>query len=129
MNTCIHTTNHRFKVSCLMIMIISNAERLWQKYEHDLDFMDHTLWMDETAFKRESVLNNYNSPLWAQYNPHVTHEWGYQAIQRINVWASTMAIVWLNHTYYPTASMGLLIECYCRKSTGAASGYATDSLT
>jgi hypothetical protein len=91
------------------------CEWLLREHEHVPGFLKHILWLDEATFTCEGVFNSHNSHLWAQHNPHVTHESGHQIRWSIMCGPVSLAIVWLGHTYYPTTLVALLIVCSCRK--------------
>jgi hypothetical protein len=60
---------------------------LLREHERNPGYLEHILWSNKAVFTHKGVFNGHNSHLWAQHNPHVTHEWGHQVHWSINVWA------------------------------------------
>jgi hypothetical protein len=67
------------------------------------------------TFTRDCVFNSHNRQLRAQHNSRVTHEWTINFAGALMCGPVSLAIVWLGHTCYPTASVASLIVCSCRK--------------
>jgi hypothetical protein len=61
----------------------------WLRHQHATDelILHDILWTDEACFTREGVFNVLNSHFWAQDNPHVIRERGYQVRFSVSVWA------------------------------------------
>jgi len=45
------------------------------------------LFMDEACFTREGIINNHNSHVWAEANPHTATAHCHQQCFVVNVWA------------------------------------------
>lgn len=57
---------------------------------HARNFSSKILFTDEAQFTREGIFNSHNMHCWAEVNPHVTRERGYQHRFSVNVWAGIL---------------------------------------
>jgi hypothetical protein len=94
----------------------------WLVWKHELyqGFLVNILCSDKVAFTRESIFSGHNSHLQAQHNPQVTHEWAIKFAGALKCGPVSLAVVWLGHTYYPTASRPCLLCVPAGSATSAA---------
>jgi hypothetical protein len=55
--------------------------------EADENFLKNILWTDESLFTREGLFNRHNAHYYAEENPHVTRDRGFQRRWKLNIWA------------------------------------------
>lgn len=66
------------------------CEMLLVRYQEDPNFLQNIIWTDESKFSHEGIFNRHNSHFWAQQNPHLVRERGFQNKFSFNVFAMLM---------------------------------------
>ncbi|MVN24213.1 hypothetical protein GO639_03365 [Staphylococcus aureus] len=61
------------------------CESLLIHTQEDREFLSKIIWSDESKFTRDGIFNRRNKHFWADHNPHVTKEMGFQEKFDLNV--------------------------------------------
>ncbi|KYN05955.1 hypothetical protein ALC62_03107 [Cyphomyrmex costatus] len=67
------------------------CEGLLAQCRRNVLFPDRILWTDEATFTPNGVFNSRNNLFWAEENPHIIRQGGFQYRWSINVWAGVVA--------------------------------------
>ena len=82
---------------------------------HTRNFSSRILFTDEAQFTRDGMFNHHNLHSWADENPHVIRQHGYQHRFSINVWAGIVADQLIGPIFFPVDSPVLFIQLSCSK--------------
>lgn len=61
------------------------CETILIRIQEDPNFLKKIIWTDEAKFSREGIFNRRNEHFWADQNPHVVKEMGFQEKFSFNV--------------------------------------------
>lgn len=65
---------------------VAFCEDLLRRHRADPDFLSSILFTDESLFTRAGCFNTHNSHHYAEENPHVTRNRGFQERWKVNMW-------------------------------------------
>lgn len=83
---------------------------------HTRNFSSRILFTDEAQFTRDGMFNHHNLHSWADENPHVIRQHGYQHRFSINVWAGIVADQLIGPHILPSRLTGAIYTTFLQQT-------------